>query len=68
MSNDLDAVNFGFAKLPPGYAVIYSDDHTMWVRLTDDGSDYDACGSIHWNRWASFRWAWEDYRREGGIR
>ncbi len=55
-------IGFGGAKLPPGYAVIRCDDHTMWVRLTL-GGDYDREGVIHWDRWASFRGAWADYRR-----
>ncbi len=56
-------INFGCVKLPPGYAVLRVDDHTMWVRLTDDGEDYTREGLIHWSRWASFRGAWADYRR-----
>lgn len=60
----LEPIGFGAAKLPPGYAVIRSDDHTMWVRLTPDGLDWTEEGCIHWDRWASFRGAWAHYRAE----
>jgi len=67
--DDLDTVGatvgFGNARLPPGYAVLRTDDHTHWVRLTDDGMDWTREGAIHWDRWASFRGAWNDYMQSG---
>lgn len=55
-----DDVRFGLnAKLPPGYRVVYSDDHTLW--LHPDGIQE---GAIHWNKWASYRGAWAHYRKE----
>jgi hypothetical protein len=63
--DSLEFINFGFAKLPPGYAVIYCDDHKMWIKFDGDGLDWSAEGAIHWNRWASYRGAWRDYREQG---
>lgn len=46
-------------KLPPGYRVVYLDSHTLW--LAPDGVTE---GAIHWNRWASYRGAWNHYHQE----
>ena len=61
---DICSVGFGGAQLPPAYFVIRADDHTMWIRLTESGQDWDLEGHIHWDRWASFRGAWAHYRQD----
>lgn len=45
-------------KLPPGYRVVYSDDHTLWLAPDEQETE----GLIHWNRFASYRGAWAHYR------
>ena len=60
-------VGFGACNLPPGYVVLRVDDHTMWVRLVDGGADWDREGAVHWDRWASLRGAWADFRSKGAV-
>lgn len=60
--------NFGaIGPGPPGYAVIQLDSgHSMYLVLTEDGTDHTRESAIHWNRYVVRRWAWEDYRERQG--
>lgn len=46
------------AALPPGYMVYDNGEgHTFWAELETERD-----GVIQWDRWASWRGAWADYR------
>lgn len=50
---------------PPGYAILQIDSgHTLYVVLTEDGTDWTYESPIHWNRYVVRQWAWEAYRRK----
>lgn len=47
----------GIKKMPPGYLLIGLDSvHFLFERESDEEES-----AIHWNRWAVWRWAWQDY-------
>lgn len=47
----------GFKNMPPGYLLIGLDSgHFLFERESDEEES-----AIHWNRWAVWRWAWQDY-------
>ena len=48
----------GFAKMPPGYQLLGLDSgHFIWFH---EQSDLESC--IHWNRWATYKGAWEHHK------
>ena len=48
----------GIKKMPPGYLLIGLDSgHFLFERESDEEES-----AIHWNRWAVWRWAWQDYQ------
>ena len=50
----------GFKKMPPGYLLIGLDSgHFLFERESDEEES-----AIHWNRWAVWRWAWQDYNNQ----
>lgn len=50
----------GIQKMPPGYLLIGLDSgHFIFERVRDEAES-----PIHWNRWAVWRWAWQDYKSQ----
>lgn len=48
----------GFVKMPEGYKLIGLDSgHFLWWHEESDNES-----AIHWNKWAVYKWAWEEYR------
>lgn len=43
----------GFAKMPPGYALMLDHDEAFYYGLGSDGVQSDVC----WDKWAIYRWA-----------
>lgn len=45
--------------MPPGYVMLYTDSHFVWIHI-ETGAE----SSIHWDRWAVYRGAWARYNKE----
>jgi hypothetical protein len=51
----------GFAKMPAGYKLLQLDSgHFIYEREHDEAES-----SIHWNKWAVYRWAVADSKATG---
>ena len=53
--------NLGFVDMPSGFALVRTDDHWFWYHAETDRES-----AIHWDKWAVYRWAKEQFAQDNG--